>query len=384
MFTLDFPYEGKNGATTKGGAGSCIMQLSDALHQRGIDVTVIAGKHSDYKKEMVDYRVHRVPNIFFGFRESKALGSAFMLLRSFVMPSDFDIVHAHNPPGMIASYAFAKRIGAPLVLTMHGPWADLRQKAKPIARFIEKNSLSRADAITADSYALKHHLEKQYKIKGIEAIQNAVETDVFAPGSNKEKAIARKKLGILADRFVVLYTGRFVREKHLDDLLSTLPSVIPHAKNVMYLLVGGGFDQNLVDEWMTANKGFHRYIKIIPFMPPAEMPTLYNTADVFVLPTEAEGMSRSLLEAMAQGIPSIVTDIEANSELINKKRGILYKPGDVWALSRAIVRLYSSKPLRGRLSRCSRNHVVANHSVTARVNEFVSLYNSLLRKNNRR
>ena len=384
MFTLDFPYEGKKGATTKGGAGSCIMQLSDALHQRGIDVAVIAGKHSDYKREMVDYKVHRVPNIFFGFRESKALGSVFMLLKSFVMPNDFDIVHAHNPPGFLASYAFAKRIGTPLVLTMHGPWADLRQKAKPIARFIEKNSLSRVDAITADSYALKCHLEKQYKIKGIEAIQNAIETDVFKPGPKKDAASARKRLGIPKDKFVVLYTGRFVREKHLDDLLNTLPSIIPHAKDVLYLLVGGGFDQKLVDDWMAANKGFHQYIKIIPFMPPSEMPMLYSASDIFVLPTEAEGMSRSLLEAMAQGVPSIVTDIEANSELINKKRGILYKPGDVWAMSQAIIRLHSNKSLRGRFSRLSRDHVVANHSVTARVNEFVSLYNSLLRKNSRR
>ncbi|VVB74135.1 D-inositol-3-phosphate glycosyltransferase [uncultured archaeon] len=383
MFTLDFPYEGKEGATTKGGAGSCIMQLSDALHQRGIGVTVIAGKHSDYKKELVDYPVHRVPNIFFGFRESKAIGSAFMLLKSFAMPTDFDIVHAHNPPGVIASYAFAKRINAPLVLTMHGPWADLRQRAKPIARFIEKNSLSKVDAITADSFALKRHLEKQYKIKGIDAIQNAIETDRFRPGPRKEKSAARKRLGIPSSKFVVLYTGRFVREKHLDDLLNTLPSVTPHANDVLYLLVGGGFDQKLVEDWMAANKGFHKYIKIIPFMPPSEMPMLYDASDIFVLPTEAEGMSRSLLEAMAQGVPSIVTSIDANSELINRKRGVLYKPGDVWALSRAIIRLRTSRQLRSRLGSSARKHVEQNHSVDARVNEFVSLYNSLLKQRGR-
>ena len=68
--------------------------------------------------------------------------------------------------------------------------------------------------------------------------------------------------------------------------------------------------------------------------------------DIFVLPTLREGLSNSLLEAMAAGVPVIATNIEENKEIIkNKKDGILVQPKDISAISRAIIKLLKNKNL---------------------------------------
>jgi len=378
MLALDFPYLGKNGVLSRGGAGSCVKQLSDALHARGYDITMISDKHSDYIREVAPYKVMRVPSVYFGIREFKGLSAIPMLFNSCICRSDFDIIHAHNPLAGVAAIPLAKRAHAPLILTMHGHWADIRQKTRPIARKIEFTAIRAADVVSADAYSLERRLKHLYDAKNTVVIPNAIETEMFKPTFPIEKSLARKRLGISDDKFVILYAGRFVREKHIDDLLATIPLVIPKADNALYLLVGGGFDQRIVKRWLADNPSLTKYVKTMPFVSYSEMPKIHAAIDTLVLPTESEAISRSILESMSGAHPTIATAIPDNLELLNRSTGILYPLGDIDALAKAILKLRNSPELCAKLGANARKHVLKHYYVEKRIDAFEKLYEGLV------
>lgn len=378
MFVLDFPYKTNKGMVSGGGAGIIVKQLCDALYDRGLDVSVVAGKLLDYKEEIVPYKVYRVSNILFGFRESKGLGSVLMTFKSFSLPKDFDIIHSHNPPAFLASYIFSKKIDRPNILTMHGPWADLRKSARPLACLIEKFCITHADAVVAVSHSLKKRLETKYRRKDILVVQNWVDTSIFKPISIREKKRLREEFSFGEDKFIVVYTGRFVREKRIEDILNSIPLVANKIKNALFLLVGGGFDQKIIYDWMKKKPDYSKHIRIIPSLPHDKVPLILNVADVFVLPSEEEGMSVSLLEAMASGLPCIVSDIPANKELINGKNGSFYRLGDVFTLSKKILECYNNFKLKQEFGKKARKTAM-KFSGNDQINQYLKLYDSYLR-----
>jgi len=380
MFVLDFPYKTSKGVLNSGGAGTIVKQLCDSLYKEGIDVSVVAGKLSDYKSEVVSYKVYRVPNIFFGVRESKALGGILMTLKSFSLPDDFDIIHSHNPPGFLASYLFSKKIKKPNILTLHGPWADLRKSTKSLANSIEKFCIMHADEVIAVSNSLRERLEQKYDRKDIVVIQNWVDTDVFKPVSIKEKKRLRNEFNLPTDKFIIIYTGRFVREKRVDDILNSIPLVTKKAKDVLFLLVGGGFDQKIIHDWIKKNPDCSKYIKIIPFLPHDKMSSILNTADIFVLPSEAEGMSISLLEAMAAGLPCIVSNIPANRELINLKNGSLYDLGNVDELADILISYQQNKNKAKRIGLHARQTVSKKYLYKFSIKNYITIYKKVAKK----
>ncbi|MFH1337337.1 MAG: glycosyltransferase family 4 protein, partial [Nanoarchaeota archaeon] len=75
-----------------------------------------------------------------------------------------------------------------------------------------------------------------------------------------------------------------------------------------------------------------------------------NKADIFVLPSFAEGMSNALLEAIANGLPVIVTDVGGSKELV-KNNGVIIQPGNEEQLKDAIEKLLSNEKLRKQMSK---------------------------------
>ena len=74
-------------------------------------------------------------------------------------------------------------------------------------------------------------------------------------------------------------------------------------------------------------------------LPHEEIPLYLNTADVFVLPSLAEGCSNSIVEAMACGLPVISSDLSFNYDILNADNSILVNPNDVGEISAAIKKL---------------------------------------------
>lgn len=377
MLTLDFPYLTKKGVLHSGGADVIVKELCDNLFSKGFDVTVISSKLKDYQGEVVPYKVIRVSNLFVGFRETKAFGTILMTINSILKDQKFDIVHCHNPPVFLPAFILAKKSKAKLILTMHGPWADLRKNSRFLADKIEEFSIKHSDIVIAVSKSLKKRLDEKYNLakNKIKVIENGVNTDIFRPATRKEKKSLRIKYKIPIDKKVILYVGRFVKEKRVNDLLETIPLVTEQNSNVLYLLVGGGFDSKLINKWIEEHKDYKKYIKIIPSIPHENIHEIYKCADIFVLPSEAEGMSLSLLEAMASGLVSIVTNISSNTELIqNRKFGLSYSVGNFNLLANYILLCLKDFNLLKTYKNSTYDFIQKKYSILKQVNRYFKIY----------
>jgi glycosyltransferase involved in cell wall biosynthesis len=104
-----------------------------------------------------------------------------------------------------------------------------------------------------------------------------------------------------------------------------------------------------------------------------------RAADLFVLPSLSEGISNALLEAMAQGLPCIATDIPGNRDLIRDgETGLLVPTGDPGALAQRIALLAGDEGLRASLGRAARRLVEVRFDIDSVAREYAALYRGLL------
>ncbi len=115
-----------------------------------------------------------------------------------------------------------------------------------------------------------------------------------------------------------------------------------------------------------------------------DVPAILKESDVFTLSSVTEGMSMTLMEAMALGLPVAVTDIPGNRALVEHgKTGLLFKPNDVKALSTLLTALLDDAPLRRRLGTNARNFVMENFPFTRMGEKTAGIYERLFEKASR-
>ena len=381
--STDFPYIGERGAVTQGGGGACVAQLVGALLKKGVHVSVITRAEKDSKGELFDAPIYRTKFAYLGFRESKITHSLFVLPIAFRVfrNEKFDVIHSHNPSAALPAVIISKIFNTPHLLTLHGPWAGVRMNplTRLIGRLIEGLCVHLADRVTCDARALMEDTIRIYSVKRdkLAYIPNAVDTSLF---SSMGKSDARRKLRLTTRGKIILYTGRFVREKGLPFLLDAFRDIFRRHPDSTLLLIGGGFDEKIVKDWMEKNSKHAERIRIMPYVNYEMMPYVYCACDVFVLPSLAEGMSRSIMEAMACGLPVVATNVGGNSELVQKDTGILVAPENSKQLADAVCWLLDNEKKSALVGRRARAFITKNMSVERRLGAFLKVYDEMTRK----
>ena len=138
------------------------------------------------------------------------------------------------------------------------------------------------------------------------------------------------------DVFTVLYAGRLAPVKGIDDLLAAAKRLQEKGEKIRFRIAG---------EYSHAPDlpAQYPYVEFLGLN--LDTPPLFAAADVFVLPSHAEGLSNALLEAMATGTPCIGTEVGGTAHLLADGCGLLFKPGDVHALESHILRLANDPAL---------------------------------------
>jgi len=378
FISTDFPYNSEEGTINQGGGGACVAQLAEALHNRGFEIEVVTSKEPSLKSELFDFPIHRTKFYNLGFRESKITHyiSATREAKKLLSEKKFDIIHSHNPTAGLTGCKLAKKFKIPHIMTLHGPWATVRQgrHTRAVAKIIEGKTVKCADIVTSDSHDLQKEMIENYKpeLNKMVTIWNAIDSEKFKP--NLSKAKARKALDIITDKPIVFYTGRFVEEKGIYYLLEAFKKV----KGAHLLLIGGGHDEHIIKEWFSKNKNMKERITIIPYLPYAKMPIAYNACDIFVLPSFAEGFSRSIMEAMSCEKPVVATNVGGNKEEVSKGTGLLVEPKNADALAYNIQILVDNPSLCKKLGKNARKFAIEELSIKKRVNKFIDIYKKLV------
>ncbi len=155
-----------------------------------------------------------------------------------------------------------------------------------------------------------------------------------------DKAECRKKLGLNQLDFIVVCVGGFVKRKGQDRIIDA----IKHINNprIKLMFVGSG-DMSLEHDSIV----FRGRVNNV------DLPVYLNAADVFCLPTLAEGCCNAIIEAMACGLPIVSSDLPFNYDVLDSQNSLLVHPEDIEAIGRAIQKLYDNPDLCKRLSEAS-------------------------------
>ena len=182
-----------------------------------------------------------------------------------------------------------------------------------------------------------------------------IDTSVFREYDADEKEKVRKRLGIEKDEVVATFIGRISKDKGLPCLLEAAESILSrHGDRVRFLIAGHG----PLEKWLVENAARFqgRVLFLGPLHESKETVDVLNASDVFVYPfTVSYGYALSFLEAVAVGVPGIISDVGPTKELIvNGYNGMVVPVGDVEVLTNALERLIEDEELRKRIRRNAR------------------------------
>jgi glycosyltransferase involved in cell wall biosynthesis len=203
----------------------------------------------------------------------------------------------------------------------------------------------------------------------LKMIPNGVDTDFFSP-SSEQRLAARNALGI-KDQFVWLAVGRLVKQKDYPTLLRAL-SLLGNGEWTVLIAGKGPLATDLQKE--CRRLGVEDRVRFIGAR--EDTTSLYRAADAFVMSSEFEGLSVALLEASATGLPSVVTAVGGNAEVvIDGETGSVIPSGDPRSLAQAMRSIMDAPPERRRaFGDAARRHCLANYSLKTIVRKWEDLY----------
>jgi glycosyltransferase involved in cell wall biosynthesis len=300
------------------------------------------------------------------------VASVIRTLRRF--RSELDVVHTHQGlwEAVATGLASPWLPGIPTLVQpassgYYGEADELRRTrgSGPLGRIILRNTAFAA--ISAE-------IERQWRDLGVPAgrisrMASGVDADHFRAGPSTVEST-------LLPRPRVVFTGRLHPQKNLPLLLEAWTEVARQTPANL-VLVGPGADRQALAE-LAETLGVADRVQFAGAVPdPADH---LRAADVFVLPSVAEGMSNSLLEAMATSLPCVVSGIGGNTDLIDDGRtGVLVREATPAAWSSALIGLVHDPTRAEGLGEAARCRIDAEFSLRVVVDQYVELYRRLIR-----
>jgi glycosyltransferase involved in cell wall biosynthesis len=207
-------------------------------------------------------------------------------------------------------------------------------------------------------------------------VENAVDTARFTPRP-RDRALAARHHIQDAD-VVALHAAQIKPIKRPLDIVRSAAPVLREAPAMLYLIIGEGKSRDEMIALAHELGVAHRF-RFVPFVDNDRMPSYLSLADLVLMPSEREGMSRVYLEALACGKALIASDIAGAREVVrHEDTGLLHRKGDVEHMAAQIVRAAGDPALRRALARRGRARVLERHDIARAVDRYEGVLAELL------
>ncbi len=293
----------------------------------------------------------------------KGLKNPSFMISSFLktkFKKNQDIVHAHNMPSALAM----KNTAGKKVLSLHGIFSQQIDQlhGKTTGNMSEKyenNALKWADAITVISKeAFDHYTNLGYTVF---QVPNAI--DVTSLDTNEDKRYPKQ----------VIFAGRLSNEKGIDSLISIAQKL---SDEIHLIILGAGPEEQKIKDLTKIHKNIH----FLGYQNKKETISLIRGSDVLIQPSLQEGISSTLLEAMACKTAIIASNVGGNTELIqNNVNGIILDPKDIDSFIQQILYLLNNEQSRQLLVE-NAFKTVENYDWSQIGNLYLNIYKSILDK----
>lgn len=312
-----------------GAANATYYLLKEFSKFKDLEIDLVTSSVDDFKIEKFskNIRVHylninKKGNLHYQSNKDLLTYSwrAYRYSRKLMKEKQFDLCHAFF--GIPCGYV-AMKLGLPYIVSLRGSdvpfynprfyWLD-----KLFFKRVSKKVWSGAKRVVANSEHLKENALKINSLQPIDIISNGVDTRKFSP-------IRKKKMN---EKLNIISVGRLTRIKGYEYVIEALSN----DSESQLLLVGDG---PLKDELKELAKKNNSQVNFLGIKPQKEVISYLRNADIFILPSINEGMSNALLEAMACGLPVIVTDTGGSNSFV-KDNGVIVKKESVDDIKKAI------------------------------------------------
>ena len=295
---------------------------------------------SEYNIIIRHIDIHRNP---FSIRNIKA----YKQLMSLIKEEKFDVIHCNTPIGGVLGRLCGRKAKVPKVIyTAHGfhfyrgaplinrtlfKWAEMWMAHYTDAEI----TLNQEDYQVAQTLKLRKG-GKVYYIPGV-----GVDTSIINQANAKRKEII-EAIGADNNSILIISTGELNKNKNNEVIIKALEKL--KNPDIHYLICGVG-DKRSELYSIAKDYGLEGSVHFLGYR--TDIPQLLKSCDIFVMPSYREGLSRSIMEAMAAGLACVVSNIRGNVDLIKDgEGGYLCRPDDIEGFALAISKLSQNAELR--------------------------------------
>lgn len=361
-----------------GGEKQC-LQLCKALQSKGVTVKVFTER---WKGLAAYEEIEGVPVKRLGRGGPRLIHSLFfmgsILFYLWARRRTYNIIHVH----LAASHAVASAVAGKLlnkrVVVKIGGGTEVGEIVLSRRTIAGRLKLWALGKLKPQFVILNEDQRKELHGYGLEKvpvalIPNGVDAELYKPISPLERENLRKKFNWRG--LVFLFTGRFspdkISLKIFETFLCAWSEVFKKYPHINFYLVGQGI---LRDEYqiLIEEKGMKDSVHLWPARD--NVSELYQAADIFVLPSQVEGLSNSLLEAMASNLPVLASRVAGIIDIIEEnKHGFLFDPASPEELKLCLTKILTRPDLLAEMGSQSRA-VGIRYSIEITVNKYLTLY----------
>jgi len=347
-----------------GGLEKLTLELSLKLKARGHVVTICCLEKAG---NLLNIRHSGIEVIALNKRNGLDLTLPFRLI-SIIRQRKPDVVHTHNPGPLLYGTIAAKLAGVPVIInTRHGR----------APRHTNKLIWDINDAVVAISNDARNELLKNNTLHPdkVSVIHNGIDLDAFKDRASQQEI--KNTLG-LDSSYVIGTVSRLSREKDQTSLIRAFAAIASNEPNVRLVFAGDG---PLKGELATLSYdlGIENKVTFLGFR--NDVSTILQAFDIFVLPSLQEGISLSLLEAMASGKPTIVTNVGGNPEVVmDDTVGLTTPPEDPEKLASAIMKIMKNRDSANKMGAFGRKRVEEEFGIDKMVDRYLDLYQKILKR----
>lgn len=340
-----------------GGREVALLSLADALNQRG------------WKVEILSF----LPGALDGMFTQKGISvktfpvrpkmKRVLALRQHFLRYRPNIVHTHLFSAGFWGRIAASMSGVPVIIHTEGGmlFEEKKWKRMPAERLLARVS----DRIICVAQCIKEHL--------IEAGGLIAETLVVIPNGVRADDLLGKQLRPMGNPPVLFSAGRLARVKGFDVLIEAFAQLDNFRGKLV--LAGDGPEANSLKR-LAYSLGIADRVEFLGYR--KDVCNLLDNVDLYVAPSRSEGLSNSILEAMAAGVPVVATDVGGNRELLNDV-GYIVNPNDPAALAKTIASAIADSDTTTKLVSNARQRVAETYTLERMVTAHERLYRQCLK-----
>jgi glycosyltransferase involved in cell wall biosynthesis len=345
----------------EGGAEQAAQRYARAIHGLGFDVQVLT---TEYDLGPAVRRTVVEPD---GITVTRVRPSTVVPYRTQMVEA---LRECARPDAVIVfylrSYAadavrFASDWDVPVILCSRGSDSARDLMDWEHAPFIME-AVRRATKVTAVTLEIGRMLRALRSDRLIDHWPNTVDLDLFRPTPLDREG--RRQAGLPTDGLLIGFCGNPRPIKGLMEILEAFPLVVRERPDARLVFIGRLRDEAdvVLAEWGAQHPEAAERLTCVPYMPQEKLPPVLSSLDIVWYPPISDGFSNSLLQSVACGVPSIVTPIGSNGDLIqHEETGLVVPVGDAEAMARETLRMAADPDWAKAMGLRARERMAVNH-----------------------